>query len=250
MSHLPEKMLRKRATLTDIREMLTENTGSLQWVAEVEGAVVAAILLIRCKSDGTGGSDANVDFNFIGLHPGLEERAEIFYAIANFALQCLLVAGDVRELRQGNLRIDLGFGDAGPEAVLAKFQTVAHTGKSERLHYNKDIFSQSKFGRGFSNPFGGLGHREVVFGSWISLDGLVSWVTSQVSAGLLTFPSKGVSAESYNGGRDITKGPLALGGPLDRRRSKLSLIVEEARRLTSTADFNDAGKYRYLLCVI
>lgn len=245
--HLPTKMLRRRMPLAEIRDIINTGEGHWQWVAEVQGTVVAAIMLEHSKSDALGGVDAALKFHLIAMHPALDERAEIFYAIANFALQCILVDGEVQELRQGNLRIDLGFGDAGPEAVLAKFQTVAHTGKSERVHYNKpDKILQVKSGRCLPSAFSGVAHREILFGSWISLDGLVSWVASQVSSGSVSLTPNRANDAELNDLSAMPANAVALGDSIDRRRSKLSLIVEEARRLTSTADFNDAGIHMLL----
>jgi len=262
--HLPDNALRSRLSFATIRKMLSKAMNhSWQWVAEVDGNLVAAVLL-----ESAGDLTSELEFKLVAVHPAVEERAEVLFAIINFVVQLLVAEPGINELRQGNLMMSgLQEGKSsvsgsascfeaveasvstneGPGRVVAKFRSPSVSGKF-------NTFQETQSSPPFSFPYvqmnptigsrNGISQREAKFTAGISLDD-IAWIIAQVTfvAKLEAHYSNG--RKSGNGGKqNIVEGhkkttdAVAAG----RRRSKLVSIVEEARRLTSSAGFNDPSR--------
>jgi hypothetical protein len=299
--HLPDKALHSRLSLKTIQKLLkkdhakkTNRSSSWQWLAEVEGSLVAAVLL---GHSGKNHVTAALEFKLVAVHPALEERAEVLFALLNFVVQLLTADPSIHELRQGNLNIsglqeekssngNVGFEfetaasnrltDKGSDGVVARFaSTVLSPGKSDT---SKELNTSSpsslpslqmKTERGSrkSSSSCSINQREAVFTAGISLDD-IAWIIGQVTSvtklkssyynngrksgdSAETTPEKHMFSKIFKeeeGGRHRKTTDTA--STAGRRRSKLVSIVEEARRLTSSAGFNDPGKYSCILFFI
>lgn len=269
--HVPDNALRSRLSFITIQKLILKaKNHSWQWVAETDGNLVAAILL------GGAGDDlmntSVLEFKMVAVHPAVEERAEVLFALINFAVQLLVAEPGVNELRQGNLMMSglqaekssasggaSGFEpgvasistNEGPDSVVAKFRSPSVSGKFDTSQETQSSslvsfpYVQMNPTKGVKNSSSGINQREAIFTAGISLDD-IAWIIAQVAtvANLEAHYTNGRKSE--NGDKqDISEGhrrttdAVAAG----RRRSKLLSIVEEARRLTSSAGFNDQSKY-------
>ena len=272
--HLPDKALHSRLSIKTIQILLKANS-PWNWVAEVDGNLVAAILVGKsgCDSDSSA-----LEFKLVAVHPALEERAEVLFALLNFVIQLIIADPGIHELLQGNLKMSglqehkdgIDGGNAGgiagaPDGVIARFKsTKLAPGKFNA--FNNSVFhslsslpSLQTGGTGKNKTGGGsststVTHREASFTAGTSLDD-IAWIIGQVTtvtkleAPYLNGRKSGNSGEAAPGIEQTLKNSEhGAGGhrrPTDagRRRSKLVSIVEEARRLTSSIGFNDPSTY-------
>jgi hypothetical protein len=234
-AHVAPGALRRRLSLRALRRLIQGGAGRWQWVAEVDGAIVAAVLLGKLPS----GQSGTLEFRLAAVHPALEERAEVFCALANFAVQALLADPSVVQLLQGVL---CALPAAGPDAMLARL-AVAHSGKSDRSQTfpAQERRRSGNVEAGSSSP----PQRDAVFVPGLSFDDFVAWVTAQTFTTSMprrktTLDGEALAAGAATGAAVTRAAPLSPGAA---RRSKLTSIVKEARRLTSTAGLNDAGEF-------
>jgi hypothetical protein len=268
--HLPDKALRSRLSLHAIQTLVVNKRKNIswQWVAEVDGNLVAAILL------GQGCDTSALEVKLLAVHPALEERAEVLFALLNFVLQLIIADTGVSELLQGNLNIsglqEGGDGgaasiDEGPAGVVARFtSTIVTSGKSKNNNSSLpfSLPSMQSNTRKNKNSGGGISQREATFTAGITLDD-IAWIVGQATA-VAKLESPYISRRKSRYGSNETtpdkhssKITEAAGGQrrttdAARRRSKLVSIVEEARRLTSSAGFNDPGtsEFEFIAAVV
>ena len=246
--YLPDNAIHKRASLASLKRLIKNKASKdvFHWVAEEKGTLVAALVLGRCS--GEAGKTA-LEIKLAAVHPALDERSEVFFALTNFVLQRLQIDPQVQELRLGNLKLGLE-----PDTILAQFVTAkSPQGKSESDSINSSSantnvqVSRKKGsidcadGGSTTTAMSFTFQREVAFSSGISLDDFIGWMAEKVSVARLTLESPGKKQiEKSKAANNGSGGPKL---PSGRRRSKLTSIVEEARRLTFTVEFNDPGMY-------
>lgn len=246
----------RRLGLARVRRLLQRPERCWQWVAEVEGAVVAALVLAPEGRPAPGGGAA-LGVALAAVHPSLEEGAELFCALAHFALQRLLSEPAVEELRQGRLLLKGGGGGgeegagaaqpgdgdgAGAGGLLARFFTApggSGARQPSETHLERVCEEEgegdaqvSEHGGGSrgvlhaaAGAAGGLAQRAVAYEPGCSFDSFVAAVVEGVGAVALPLSTPRAASTPAPAGGD--SGSAAL-------RAKLSSIVDEVRRMTQT----------------
>jgi hypothetical protein len=207
---------------------------------------------------GSGGDDDSLDtstaleFKLVAVHPALEERAELLFALLNFVLQLIIATPVVVELRQGNLKMTGLQGEKGPaDGVIARFSSHRFAPGKSSISKDSNLFNllSMQMMNSRKGSSSSISQREAELTAGISLDD-IAWIIGQVAsvAKLESSAFKGrKSAETTPGKQTfyskVSEEYQRTTDAVARRRSKLVSIVEEAQRLTSSAGFNDPSTY-------
>lgn len=154
-SYLTPTLLPHRLSIADIEETLHSSSDEngkesarWKWVAEVDGRLLAVLLLKQCIDSNPEKRGISLKFDFVAVHPSLEERAEILCALCYFMLQCLLGDSRVLELHQGNLSLIKTYANAGTiaddkDTLVARFVTSPSAHTEYTCHQRAAIFSSN-----------------------------------------------------------------------------------------------------------
>lgn len=222
-SFLQPTKLRRYLPLKHLQCVL-EAHASKHWVAEAGDRLLAAVVFVPHEN----GSPGAMQFELLAVHPALEERAEVLFALVLFAFQCL-ADQEVTAVHQGNVRVLLG-----------NFDSPMVTFKSQQGEWNpNDIKSNAM--QEERRP------RKVVFSEGVSLESIVAAISEGADVlHLPLLPILSASASPELDHEEMLDGIDALAS-----LPKANSILEEARRITATLDFYGAGKLTvyHLICV-